>query len=434
MKPEHLRILTQLHDRPWAITPRALQTILGIVERDPPADLEAVAARLGKPLENTGNRVQMYGPVAVLDVSGPIFRYANLFTEISGATSIELLSRDFHTALDNPMVNHIVLNINSPGGQVDGIAEFTDLVHNAAATTKPVTAYVDGLAASAAYWIASAAQSINANESAFLGSIGVVATVTDRRDAQERQGVRQYEIVSSQSPNKRADVRTDEGRAQLQEIVDALAEVFIGRVAAFRGTTQENVQANYGGGKILIARQAIAAGMADRVTTFEGHLAALRESSVPSRIAPVYYGGMMVGQITIPATGCNSNFVDEEESMANQPTQAPAATAVPAVSDPSAERQRITAILTCEEAQGREALARTLALETDQDVETARRILRAAPVNATAPAAPEHPVAAAMKQIRNPEVGPGGETPEDTPQAEAQRILAFVPKHQRKTA
>jgi capsid assembly protease len=459
MKPEHLRILTQIHDRPWAITSRALQTILGIVERDPSIDVEAVVARLGKPLENTGNNVRMYGPVAVLGVEGPIFRHANLFTEISGATSVELLSRDFHTALDNPMVSQIVLNINSPGGQVDGIAEFADMVR-AATATKPVTAYIDGLGASAAYWIASATQRIVANESAFLGSIGVVATITDRRDAQERQGVRHYEIVSSQSPNKRADVRTDEGRAQLQEVVDALAEVFIGRVAQFRSTTPENVVGNYGGGKILVARKAIAAGMADHIGTFESHLAALRSAErSPLRIAalgasgdalvlrdglicyePAHQSSITTGNLcanlnpsailTIPGTTAPDS--NQEDPMADKPNPTPAAPAAAATpTDPTAERQRITAVLTCEEALGREGLARTLALETDQDVETARRILKAAPVATVAPAAPANPLAAAMGQLRNPEVGAGADGGDDTPQAEAQRILQFVPKQQR---
>jgi signal peptide peptidase SppA len=426
MKPDHLRILTQLHDRPWAITARALNTILAIVERDAPVDLEAVAARLGRPLENTGNNVQMHGSVAVLGVEGPIFRKANLFTELSGATSVELLSRDFHAALDNSMVSQIVLNINSPGGQVDGIGEFADQVR-AGAAKKPVTAYVDGLAASAAYWIASAAQSIVANESAFLGSIGVVATITDRRDAQERQGVRQYEIVSSQSPNKRADVRTDEGRAQIQDVVDALAEIFIGKVAQFRGTTPESVIAGYGGGKILVARQAIAAGMADQGGTFESLLAALRSGErMPTAI---FIGQPKPGRVAQEPPLPAADVSQEEGPMAEQPTQAAPAAAVNP--DPGAERQRIAAILTCEEAQGREALARTLALETDQDLETARRILRAAATNSAPTTAKESPVAAAMKQLKNPEVGAGNEAVEDTPQVEAQRILAFVPRQHR---
>lgn len=95
----------------------------------------------------------------------------------------------------------------------------------------------------------------------------------------------------------------------------------------------------------------------------------------------------------------------------------------------AAERARISAILTAPEAQGREALARTLALETTQDAETARRILAAAPA-AQAAAPPVSPLAAEMARIKNPAVGvaPGDG---DTAASEAQRVLAFVPKSNR---
>ena len=91
------------------------------------------------------------------------------------------------------------------------------------------------------------------------------------------------------------------------------------------------------------------------------------------------------------------------------------------------ERQRIAAILTCEEATGREELARTLALETSHNLVTAKKILAAAPK--PAPAAPVNPLAAAMTQVANPAVGvPLDEQQADSPAAEVQRILGFVPK------
>src|SRR5204863_1853108 len=108
-----------------------------------------------------------------------------------------------------------------------------------------------------------------------LGSIGVVVSVTDNRDAQERQGIKRYEIVSTQSPLKRTDIRTDEGRAQLAAIADSLADLFIGRVAQFRGTTADRVISDFGRGAIVPARQSIAAGMADSLGSFEPLIAGL---------------------------------------------------------------------------------------------------------------------------------------------------------------
>lgn len=433
MPRQLLRILSAIQERPWAITERMMRTIMDIVETNVAGgtmDIEAVAARIGRPLDNTGGRVQMRGDTAIIGVEGPIFRYADIFTEISGATSVEHLATDFQAALDNPAVNQIVLQVNSPGGQVDGINEFADMVR-AGSAKKPVTAYVDGLGASGAYWIASAASRVIANESSFLGSIGVVVSVTDNRDAQERQGVKRYEIVSTQSPLKRTDIRTDEGKAQLLAIADALAEIFIGRVAQFRGTTPESVASNYGRGGLMIARQAVAAGMADEVSQFEPLLARLqgaRSRPITGAAATAQLEASMETNTPPPATPA--------AAPSPVPVSAPASTAPTTETIIQAERARCQGILTCEEAKGRKEMARHLAFNTSMSVEEARTLLKVAPkaeaVPTTGPTPASNPLAAAMTQVPNPKVGTGnsGEGA-DTPEAEAASILKFVPKARR---
>ena len=133
---------------------------------------------------------------------------------------------------------------------------------------------MDGLAASGAYWLASAAGKIVADETAQLGSIGVLATVIDDRAAEEKHGVKRYEIVSSQSPLKRTDPGTDEGRAQLQQMVDAMASVFIAKVAKFRGTSEAKVASDFGRGAVLPAHDAVSVGMADALGSLESLLGA----------------------------------------------------------------------------------------------------------------------------------------------------------------
>lgn len=111
-----------------------------------------------------------------------------------------------------------------------------------------------------------------------------------------------------------------------------------------------------------------------------------------------------------------------------EPTQPTAPAARPQPTPAAAittERQRIAAILTCEEATGREELARTLALETNHRLETAKRILTAAPKAAPAAA---NPLQAAMSHVPNPAVGAGDPVASDSPAAEVQRILSFVPR------
>ena len=101
-----------------------------------------------------------------------------------------------------------MLEIDSPGGQIAGISEFADQV---AAAGKPIVAYISDIGASAAYWIASAADQVIIRDTAAAGSVGVVATL--RRDKKDNDRI---QIVSSQSPRKRVDPETEEGRSVLQ--------------------------------------------------------------------------------------------------------------------------------------------------------------------------------------------------------------------------
>lgn len=276
----------------WAITPEALQQIIAIAQGF--GDPDAVAAKLGKPLTNTRTVTQREG-IAVVPVIGPIFRYANLFTQISGATSIQNLATDLQTAVDDPAVKAIILEIDSPGGQIAGVSEFAAQVR-AANSIKPVSAYISDMGASAAYWIASAAGEIIVSDTARVGSIGVVmqAMIGDEENT--------IKFISSQSPLKHADPKIDSGKIQYQKTVDSLAEVFINTVADYRGVTREAVIANFGMGGVKIASDAIADGMADRLGSLESIIA-----------------GRSTGKSTITKTGINAMTITRETLEADAP-------------------------------------------------------------------------------------------------------------------
>ena len=251
--------------QPWAILPAVLETIGAIARRENDS-VEALEARLGRPLNNT-RTVTVRDGVALIPITGPIFRYANVFSEVSSAVSLDVLAQDFTRAIDDPAVKSIVLNLDTPGGQVNGIAEFASMVKR---STKPVVAYVGGSAASAGYWIAAAANEIVIAKTGEVGSIGAVVSIDTRG---KRDGV--IEIVSSQSPNKRPDVTSDTGRAQIQARIDSCAQAFIDDVAAYRGVTVEAVLDKYGQGDMRMGREAVSNGMADRVSTLEEVIAGL---------------------------------------------------------------------------------------------------------------------------------------------------------------
>jgi len=272
-------------NEPWAIEQEALQTILAVAALDKlerlEVDLEAVAAQIGKPLGNSRVTVVRDG-VAAIGIVGPIFRRANLFTQISGAVSVDELAADLRQALEDPAVRAVVLEIDSPGGEVHGIAELAGMIRQASGK-KPLTAYTGGVCASAAYWLASAAGEVVAGSTALLGSIGIVAAFSTERDPH------QLEFVSTSAPRKRPAVHSSQGRAEIQHLLDATEQVFVADVARYRGVSRKTVLSDFGQGGMFVGAAAVRAGLADRLGSFEGCLAELAAGRRPE---PKNAGGL----------------------------------------------------------------------------------------------------------------------------------------------
>lgn len=262
--------------RPWLMTSEALDSVMAVADRQ--GDVDALEARLGQRLDNT-RTVAVRDGVAVIPATGPVFRYANLFTSISGATSTQVLATDVQAAIDDPSVKAIVLNIDSPGGEATGINELSDLIYNARGR-KPIKAYVGGMMASALYWIGSAADEVIVDETAQLGSVGVVLSL---RKQEDRPGEKSFEVVSSNAPNKRPDIETEEGRSQLQARVDELATVFLDKVARNRGIPRDQVNDRFRQGGMAIGANAVELGMADRLGSLESLIAELAGPSASSQ-------------------------------------------------------------------------------------------------------------------------------------------------------
>ena len=265
--------------RPWLMLPDALDSLMAIADRQ--GDPEALEARLGRPLENT-RVVTMRDGIAVIPVTGPIMRYANMFTRISGATSTQELATDLQTALDDPKVKGIILNVDSPGGEANGINELGDMVY-AARGKKPIKAYGGGTVASASYWIGSSADELVIDDTALLGSIGVVVEVALR---EAREGEKRYTITSSNAPNKRPNLETEEGRAELSKTIDALGEVFVAKVARNLGVTPDQVPAMGDHGGLKVGAAAVASGLAHRLGSLESLITEMaKEAANPRKLS-----------------------------------------------------------------------------------------------------------------------------------------------------
>lgn len=288
------RILDRIAGVPWLIHEGAFQTIVEIAAREP-LDLtnlaewkdrlstEALATRPASPLPGA-RRAELRDGVAILHVAGPIFRHAGLMTELSGATAVADLAMDLQLALDDSRVQAILLDVDSPGGEVTGIPEMAAALQ-AARQRKPMIAHVGGGALSAGYWLAAAAGEVWVSPVANLGSLGAIVGITDTSERDARSGVRRVEFVSSQTPNKRPNPNTPDGRASFQAMADSLAAEFLGAVAQMRGMSEEALLEATRGGGIILGRAAVQAGMADRLGDFEGVMAELRARAAPSRMS-----------------------------------------------------------------------------------------------------------------------------------------------------
>lgn len=375
--PTNTRAFQAAIAEPWAITAEGLELVLSIANRENDVSVEALEAYRAQHVPSA-ERMTQRGSVAIIEARGPMFRHANIFTAISGATSYDTVRRDLQTALDDPSMRSIVMSFDTPGGVVNGVNELAKAIREGKAQ-KPIVAYVGGMAASAGYWLASQASEIVIEETATLGSIGVRAVVTDTSKKDAEQG--RVEFISSQSPGKRTDLSSDEGRSRVQHHVDALAEVFINTVAQGRGVKPDDVAARFGGGDVLIGAAAVAAGMADRIGSFEAVVAELAAGKTP---APK-------PQSTKRRTAMDENMIPKAE----HDTAVAKARDEGKASGVTAERSRIGAILALDEAKGREASAQHLALNTDLTADAAKGVLaglQPAAAVPDAPAAPEAPV------------------------------------------
>ncbi|MDP2129985.1 MAG: S49 family peptidase [Erythrobacter sp.] len=290
-KPEGTgRVLAAIRSQPWAILPEYMDAIEAIAQRalDHPAVIgvevdghrermaEAIA-EMGAPFPGARSAAIRDG-VASLPLFGPVFPRANMMTEMSGATSLATLAADFRKLDASPDVRNILIVVDSPGGVITDVRAFAALV---AGAQTPVTVFASGLCCSAAYHICSQARQIIADPFALIGSIGVMMAGTVQ-EAPDQAGNRTVAITSSNAPDKRMDLATEEGQAKVREMIDGIEEVFLSDVARGRKVPVSTVKQDFGRGGTKSARQAKQAGMIDRVEA-GGLDAVLRQLAGPRR-------------------------------------------------------------------------------------------------------------------------------------------------------
>jgi len=240
--------------KPWALKTSAFEDTMNYFKGENVSLPVSCVAELSPPEG---------GDVAVIRLRGILSKELDFFSFIVGGTGLEGVQDQFRSAMGDKTVKAIILDIDSPGGDVNGTPELAQLVFESRGT-KPIISYVGFECASAAYWIASAADVIVMQEAAAVGSIGVLALFQNGESADDKMT-----IISSVSPKKTVDINTDEGVQQIQQMVDDLGNIFVENVAKFRGIGTDKVLADFGQGGVKIAKKAVESGMADYIGTLD---------------------------------------------------------------------------------------------------------------------------------------------------------------------
>lgn len=262
-----LNAFRKLCSEPWAITPEMLQVMINITRREHSPlsvhDIEALRREMGRPADGTQNSF-IRGSVGVIPIYGPMFGKADMFTEISGATSTERVAQDLTRMAADPRVESVILDMDTPGGEVRGISELADYIK---AYPKPIKAYVSAMACSAGYWLASAANEIVTDKTSTLGSVGVVLAVPGKDETDPY-----IEFVSSNAALKRPDPESEAGKSAIQSYVDKLGLLFENSVLGFRPDLKPETLASIAG-HVTTGEDAVHLKLADRLGSLEGLIA-----------------------------------------------------------------------------------------------------------------------------------------------------------------
>ena len=282
---KHL-LLSEFLTTPWALMPERLQAMAGVLTRwsagEPPTDEAMFQIQSERVLRDTRKQMAAANAgsgIAVLPLYGVVTQRGNMVDDISGpgSTSTQQFTSALRQVLADDTVGQILIDIDSPGGSVYGVAELASEIVKARAQ-KPVVAVANSLAASAAYWIGCSASEFYVTPGGEVGSIGVWQAHFDYSKALEEEGVKTTLISAGKfkvegNPYVPLD---PEAQAFMQSRVDDYYNAFIQAVAVGRGVTVDEVRNGMGEGRVLGSDAALAQCMVDGIASFDDVLARMQ--------------------------------------------------------------------------------------------------------------------------------------------------------------
>lgn len=275
-------IAARVLNTPLLIEPGKLQSIMAFL--GPRLGLESVGAaveQIQMQRHRDGFKITPAG-TAVIGIQGSLVHRSSGFDGYSGVVSYERLSQQIAAAVADPLVKRLLLDIDSGGGEAEGVIALSDMIFEAR-QEKPVHAIANGQAFSAAYWIASAATKVYLTPSGGVGSIGAVFVHADLSESYRQAGVKHTILVAGKH---KADISSlkplnDSGRETIQGQLDRIYGLFVDGVARNRKLSAETVRGTEA--RLYFGNEAIEANLADEILTFEEALAKVEKSGYSAK-------------------------------------------------------------------------------------------------------------------------------------------------------
>lgn len=420
------------------IGPRVLGTSAPLIQVG-----EATKAELAPEMFTTkrGQRTdrgwRLVDGVAVVNAMGALVHRTRLEADSTLLIGYNDMAADMEDAMAHPDVHSILQVYDTPGGEVAGAFEYGQRIFDMRGR-KPIIAIADGMAASAGYLGASAADEVVITTTGYVGSIGVVMRHVDFSRALANEGIQVTHIFAGThkvdgNPYEPLPVAV---RDHLQADIEGLYTMFVQAVSKHRGLSEQAIRNT--GAAVFRGQAAIAAGLASRISTTDAlitELSARRARTYPASGQPAHGTAVSKGALmssTAPEAGNQP-----ATTTAAAPASPATASAAAAPAQPSAdamrsegavaERARVSAILAHPNASANPAITKQC-IDTGLSADHAKGFLDAAtPAAASAPATASNHFAQAMTALGNPAVsGVEGAVPDAAAASAAQSTAGWA--------
>jgi signal peptide peptidase SppA len=277
-------VLKVLDGSVWAITESGMDQIMHAIEGMEHKDVLEAAKEEKSLVENaTKNRgvlegdkefkyeddmYEVNGSMATMPVYGKMFPRANMMTRLSGGVSTRKLGRAIDEVEEREDIDKLMMVFDSPGGSIQGLTNTASKVRNMETET---VAFAEGLMASAAYFVGSAADRVVASPDSMVGAIGSVAKIVSRAGKLEEEG---YDVEVIRSAEKKAKPNPSEpidedSVKEVQKLVDAAHEQFVRQVATNLDISEETVSNTMADGSVINGSEAEGTNFVDDVATID---------------------------------------------------------------------------------------------------------------------------------------------------------------------